>query len=98
MPDPANSRSQNEGPRASELRVAWVIWFTYGTFYFCRTNLSAAVPGMKQSVSEGGLGLSPHDIGLILAALKIAYAVGQLVNGQLAERFSPRQLLAVGMF
>ena len=35
----------------------------------------------------------PHPGGL-----KIAYAVGQLVNGQLAERISPRLLLAIGMF
>ena len=28
----------------------------YGAFYFCRTNLSAAVPGMMQSPEEGGLG------------------------------------------
>src|SRR5215216_2420272 len=30
-------------------------------------------------------------------ALKLAYGVGQFVNGQLAERFSPRKLLALGM-
>jgi sugar phosphate permease len=30
-------------------------------------------------------------------ALKLAYGVGQFVNGQLAERFSPRVLLAVGL-
>jgi sugar phosphate permease len=53
---------------------------------------------LKSSPTVGGLGLSPQDVGWILASLKIAYAVGQLVNGQLAERCSPRQLLAIGMF
>jgi sugar phosphate permease len=33
-----------------------------------------------------------------LASLKLAYGIGQLVNGQLAERYSPRMLLALGMF
>ena len=52
---------------------------------------------MGTSVEEGGLGLSGEQIGLILASLKLAYGFGQLVNGQLAERISPRKLLAVGM-
>jgi sugar phosphate permease len=80
-------------PRAlpGEALVVWVIWLTYGSFYFCRQNISAAVPGLE---SEG---LSKTEIGSILGALKIAYAIGQLVNGQLAERFPARWLLATGM-
>ncbi|MGD9720153.1 MAG: MFS transporter [Pirellulales bacterium] len=87
-------------PRASsaERNVVWVLWLTYGAFYFCRTNISAAVPGMKQSVAEGGLALSGDEIGWILASLKIAYGLGQLLNGQLSERTSPRVMLALGMF
>lgn len=81
-----------------ELGMVWIIWLTYGAFYFCRTNLSAAVKGMEASPAEGGLGLSGEQIGWILASLKIAYGVGQLLNGQLAESISPRKLLAMGMF
>lgn len=78
-------------------QIIWLVWLTYGAFYFCRTNISAAVPGMGTSVDEGGLGLSGEQIGLILASLKLTYGFGQLVNGQLAEKISPRRLLAVGM-
>jgi MFS transporter, OPA family, glycerol-3-phosphate transporter len=77
--------------RAGEATVLWVIWLTYGSFYFCRQNIAAAVPGLEAE------GFTKTQIGSILGALKIAYAVGQLVNGQLAERMSARQLLAVGM-
>lgn len=80
------------------MAVVWTLWLTYGAFYFCRTNLSAAVPGMQAPIDQGGLGLTSEQTGWILAALKIAYGVGQLLNGQLAERFSPRKLLAIGMF
>lgn len=73
--------------------VIWILWVTYGAFYFCRQNISAAVPGI-----ETELGYSKGQIGWILGGLKLAYAIGQLVNGQLAERLSPRQLLALGMF
>lgn len=75
-----------------EAMVLWVIWLSYGSFYFCRQNIAAAVPGLK---SEG---LNDIQVGSILGALKISYAVGQLVNGQFAERISARWLLAIGMF
>ena len=84
--------------RAAENVAIWTLWLTYGAFYFCRQNLSAAVPGMKATIGEGGLGLSGEQIGWILASLKIAYGLGQVVNGQLSERLSPRKMLALGMF
>ena len=76
----------------------WTVWFTYGASYFCRTNISAAVPGLKESVESGGLGLSATQISYILASTKLAYAIGQLLNGQLSEQLAPRRLLAIGMF
>ena len=81
-----------------ERGVVWTLWLVYGAFYFCRTNISAAVPGLKASVADGGLGFSGDEVGWILAALKITYGLGQLLNGQLSERFSPRIMLAIGMF
>ncbi|MGK0196904.1 MAG: sugar phosphate permease [Yoonia sp.] len=70
----------------------WVILITYGSFYFCRTNISAAIPGIEEEFA-----LSKTQIGFILGSLKIAYGIGQFVNGQLAERISPRKLLTIGM-
>jgi len=89
-----------QGPRRlpGEMAVVWTLWLTYGAFYFCRTNISAAVPGLKASVENGGLGLTAAEVGWILASLKIAYGIGQFFNGQLSERFSPRVMLAIGMF
>ncbi len=84
--------SKSERFHAAEKQVIWVIWLTYGSFYFCRTNISAAVPGL-----ESDLGFSGTQIGLILGSLKLAYGFGQFINGQLSEKFSPRWLLAIGM-
>jgi sugar phosphate permease len=76
-----------------ETAVIWVVWLTYGAFYFCRANnFAAALPGMQEE-----LHLSNANLGLILGALKLAYGAGQFVNGQLAERFPARWLLAIGM-
>ena len=70
-----------------ERLVLWVLWLTYGSFYFCRNNLGLAVPRITAE-----LGYTKAELGTVLAALKLAYGVGQLVNGQLAERFPPRRL------
>ncbi len=94
----ASSDSSPPLPLRGERAVVWVLWLTYGAFYFCRTNISAAVPGLKGSLADGGLALEAEQIGWILASLKIAYGLGQLLNGQLSERISPRVMLAVGMF
>lgn len=85
-------------PHAGETSIVWTLWLVYGAFYFCRTNISVAVPGLLLSPAEGGLGLSGAEVGTILAALKLTYGFGQLFNGQIAEHFSPRKLLALGMF
>jgi len=78
-------------------QAMWVVWWTYGAFYFCRTNISAAVPGLLDSVENGGLRFTTSQVGFILGSTKIAYAAGQLINGQLSEHLSPRRMLAIGM-
>jgi len=78
---------------AREAGVLWVLWLTYGSFYFCRTNLAVALPGI-----EAELGYTKAQLGTVLMALKLTYGIGQFLNGQLAERVSPRKLLAAGMF
>lgn len=88
-------RTQPHAPSTTtraQAHVLWVLWLTYGTFYFCRSNLSVAVPGMAVE-----LALSKGEIGTILGALKITYGIGQLITGQMAERLSARRLLALGM-
>ena len=98
MVTPVSSSPQSDMTRSGENHTIWVIWLVYGAFYFCRTNISAAVPGLSETIENGGLGLSGEQVGWILASLKIAYGLGQVVNGQLSERIAPRILLSIGMF
>jgi OPA family glycerol-3-phosphate transporter-like MFS transporter len=76
-----------------QVKIVWLLWATYGAFYFCRQNIAASIPGMGAELE-----LSRGEIGTILGSLKLAYGVGQFVNGQLAERIPARVLLAIGMF
>ncbi|HUR56194.1 MAG TPA: MFS transporter [Opitutaceae bacterium] len=70
----------------------WVLWLTYGSFYFCRNNLGVALPGLQAEY-----GYTKAQLGTVLMSLKLAYGAGQFINGQLAEHWSPRKLLAVGL-
>jgi sugar phosphate permease len=78
---------------AGQNLVLWVLWLTYGSFYFCRNNLGVALPGLQTE-----LGYTKPQLGTVLMALKLAYGVGQFINGQLAERLPARLLLALGLF
>lgn len=84
--------------RALELtRAQWrtllVVWLTYGAFYVCRVNI-----GPARVEIEKALAIDPFEMGFVLGALKVGYAIGQLVNGQLAERYGPKRILLLGMF
>ena len=71
-PSSRNHRPASSGQIAGENTLLWTVWFTYGAFYFCRTNISAAVPGLMESVESGGLGLTATQVSYILLATKIA--------------------------
>lgn len=89
-PPPSNS---HENRFSFDQRTAlWVLWLTYGSFYFCRNNLGVALPGIQAE-----FGYTKAQLGTILMSLKLAYGVGQFINGQLAEHASPRRLLAIGL-
>jgi sugar phosphate permease len=97
----AQARPPAAAALPGENAVIWTLWLTYGAFYFCRTNISSAVaatPGLMAPTSQGGLGLTGEQVGWILASSKIAYGLGQFLNGQLSERLPPRWMLAIGMF
>lgn len=84
--------NQSNGLSAGQGTVLWVLWLTYGSFYFCRNNLGIAIPGLQAE-----LGYTKAQVGTVLMALKLAYGAGQFINGQLAERCPPRVLLALGL-
>lgn len=77
----------------AQWRTLSVVWLTYGAFYLCRVNI-----GPARVEIERAFAIDPLEMGLVLGALKIGYAIGQLVNGQLAERFGPRRILLGGLF
>ncbi len=64
----------------------------YIAYYLGRKNLPAAFPLLGEE-----LGYSNTDLGLIAAYSEVAYAIGKLINGPLADRFGGRTMFMIGL-
>lgn len=69
----------------------------YAGYYLVRKNLSLAMPGMIQSVEDGGLGYTKLQLGIALSAISIAYAFSKFLMGALSDRSDARKFLTVGL-
>jgi OPA family glycerol-3-phosphate transporter-like MFS transporter len=74
-------------------RTFALIWITYFAYYLCRYNMPVAETRMCEEY-----GWSAYDFGWVLSALTFMYALGQFVNGQLADRFGTRLIASLGVF
>lgn len=79
--------------RAGRLRWRMLLltMFCYLFFYTGRHNFGWAAHDLAESLQ-----VSFTKIGWISFTMLAGYAFGQLVNGRLADRFSPRHLITVG--
>ena len=75
------------------VRILYSSFLAYAVYYFCRVNISMALPSMESS-----LGLTKTQLGIITSALQIAYGIGKFGNGILADRMNPRYFMAFGLF
>ncbi len=73
-------------------RIFSILWITYGSFYLCRQNYAVAIPGIIKE-----FGWSKAQLGAIGTAMFWSYALGQLIHGQLSERYSSRVYLFIVM-
>ncbi|MBK9123507.1 MAG: MFS transporter [Chloroflexi bacterium] len=73
-------------------RLIAVTWLTYFFFYVGRLNLSAALDPLAEAQDW-----SRGEVGILGTSMLWAYAVGQILAGQLGTRFSPRRIVAFGL-
>ena len=74
-----------------QVRTFSSVWVTYFAFYLCRYNMTMAKTPLCETFSW-----DTGQFGMILSALLMMYAVGQFVNGQLADRFGGRLIASLG--
>lgn len=73
-------------------RILIGAWITYASFYLGRVNMSVAIPGILDEFN-----ITKTEIGIVLTALFTLYAIGQFVNGQLADKFGARKMITTGL-
>ena len=73
-------------------RVFASAWITYFSYYLCRLNMPMAKTRLCETFSWDAA-----SIGMVFSALTLMYAVGQFVNGQLADRFGARAIASLGV-
>ncbi len=71
--------------------MLFITMFCYLFFYTGRHNFGWAAKEMAEELE-----ISYALIGWISSAMLIGYAIGQFVNGNLADRFSPRIMISLG--
>jgi len=77
---------------SSRIHIFILTYITYATYYLTRLNFSVALPSIAMD-----LGYPKFMLGLIGGAFSMVYALGQLINGQLAERFGAKKLITIGL-
>lgn len=73
-------------------RTLVVLMIGYIMYYFVRKNLSAALPAM-----EAELGISKVQLGIFLTLNGMVYGLSRFVNGYLADRFSRKKIMTLGL-
>lgn len=85
------SASPDAAFHRARLRMLLAVMFCYLFYYTGRQTFGFAIPGIKEE-----LGLSKTQLGWCGAAMLWAYAIGQAINGQLADRYGGRKLMSLG--
>ncbi|MFH1728378.1 MAG: MFS transporter [Pseudomonadota bacterium] len=74
------------------IRVMYSLFIGYALFYFCRKNISIAMPALAAD-----LGYSNTELGILGTVLYITYGLGKFLNGILADHANPRYFMATGL-
>jgi sugar phosphate permease len=79
----------DERLRSWQLRIFGLLWGGYASYYLCRVNFAVAQPLILREFPAW----TSAQIGSIPSIYAVAYAVGQIVNGTLGERYGARRLM-----
>jgi OPA family glycerol-3-phosphate transporter-like MFS transporter len=74
-------------------RTLYSIIIGYASFYLIRQNFSIAIPAICEDLQ-----ITKSDMGAIIASASMLYGVGKGFFGVIAEKFSARNVMTIGLF
>lgn len=75
--------------RSWQLRIFWLLWGAYASYYLCRVNFAVAQPLILKEFPSW----TNAQVGTIPSIYAIFYALGQIINGTLGQRFGARHMM-----
>lgn len=78
--------------RQWRIRMMYATFIGYALFYFCRKNISIALPAIGTD-----LGFTNAQLGMFGSVLYIVYGSGRFINGVLADKCNPRYFMSFGL-
>src|SRR4029079_12331669 len=91
MGDPLPSGSRIDRFLLARRRSLAAVMFCYLFYYTGRQSFGFAIPGIQAE-----LALDKQTLGWVSAALLWAYAVGQMINGNLGDMVGGRRMMLLG--
>jgi sugar phosphate permease len=79
--------------RALQLRVFWLLWSAYASYYLCRVNFAVAQPEILKEFPSW----TSAQIGWIPSAYAAFYAAGQFLNALVGQRVGARKMMTGAM-
>jgi OPA family glycerol-3-phosphate transporter-like MFS transporter len=74
------------------VRVLLSVILGYATYYLCRQNFSMIMPAFMEEY-----GYTKTQLGWMLTAASIVYAIGKFVNGYISDRSNARYFMVFGL-
>ncbi len=88
----SSQKEVDEQYRYWRKRILYTTFIGYAFYYFCRVNISMALPYMQKD-----LHFNKFQLGLIVSVLQITYGIGKFLNGIIADRSNPRYVMTIGL-
>ena len=87
-----NSETKKESTLSASKWLFLICWLVYSCAYIARVNYSTAIDGMKVA----GI-INENIAGLISSVYFVVYALGQVLNGIVADKKSPFVMVIIGL-
>jgi OPA family glycerol-3-phosphate transporter-like MFS transporter len=75
--------------RGWQFRIFWLLWGAYASYYLCRVNFAVAQPVILREFPDW----TNAQIGTIPSVYAVFYAIGQIVNGAIGQRYGARRMM-----